>query len=146
VPGINLAVHCDCRGIAFLYKKGGMSMWHKRNGKPDKHNPKAKLAETTVISPSSKLEGSIETHGCLIIEGSMRGTIKCGSLEIMENGDVEANIEVETASVAGNFLGEMICKGRLTFFRTGKVKGDIFYGTLSIESGGLMDGNVAKLK
>jgi len=121
-------------------------MWQKINGKSSKHHTKSKLAETTVISPSSKLEGSIETDGALIVDGSMTGTIKCGSLEIMENGNVEAHVEAETASVAGSFEGEMICMGRLTFFRTGKVKGEISYGTLSIESGGMLDGNVSKFK
>jgi len=105
-----------------------------------------KPVETTVISAGSKLEGRIEAEGNLIIDGSVKGTIKCGSLEIMEDGNVVASVEDEAVNVAGNFEGEMICRGRLTFFRTGKVKGDISYGTLSIESGGLLDGNVSKFK
>lgn len=102
--------------------------------------------ETTVISPGSKIEGSIETDGNLIIDGSVTGTIKCGSLEIMGNGNVDADVEAETASVAGNFAGEMVCTGKLTFFRTGKVKGNVSYGTLSIESGGLLNGNLSKFE
>jgi cytoskeletal protein CcmA (bactofilin family) len=121
-------------------------MWQKKSGKPDTHAVKSKMHETTVISSSSKLEGRFETEGTLIIEGSMTGTIKCGSLEIVGDGNVDANVEAETALVAGNFEGEMTCKGKLTFFRNGKVKGDISYGTLSIESGGLLDGTVSKLK
>ena len=128
-----------------LWSREGPSR-QKRNGKPGKHNSKSKLAETTVISPSSKLEGSIETEGTLIIDGTMTGRIKCGSLEIMENGSVDATVEAETASVAGNFEGEMTCTGKLTFFRTGKMKGNDSYGTLAIESGGLFDGTVSKFK
>ena len=131
-------------------------MWQKRNEKRSKHMTKSakvklfknpiKPVETTVISAGSKLEGRIEAEGNLIIDGSVKGTIKCGSLEIMEDGNVDANVEAEAVSVAGNFEGEMICRGRLTFFRTGKVKGDISYRTLSIEAGGLLDGNVSKFK
>ena len=131
-------------------------MWQKRNEKPTKHNTKSarvklfknpiKPVETTVISASSKLEGSIETDGTLIVDGSVTGTIKCDSLEIMADGNVDATVEAETVRVGGNFEGEMICKGKLTFVRTGKVKGEISYGTLSIESGGLLDGNVSKFK
>jgi cytoskeletal protein CcmA (bactofilin family) len=141
--------------IDFLLQKG-LSMWQKRNEKVGKNMTKAakeklfknmiKPVETTVISAGSKLEGCFETEGNLIIDGSVKGTIKCGSLEIMEDGNVDANVEADAINVAGNFEGEMICRGRLTFFRTGKVKGDISYRTLSIESGGLLDGNVSKFK
>ena len=121
-------------------------MRQKRNGKPGKVKTKLKIAKTTIISPNSKLEGIIETDGPLIIDGTLLGTIKCGSLEITEKGNVQADVEAETATVAGTFEGEMICKGKLTFFRAGKVKGNVSYRTLSIESGGLLDGTVSKLK
>ncbi len=76
----------------FLNRKG-LTMGQKRNEKPNKHKTKPakvklfknpiKPVETTVISANSKLEGRIETEGSLIIDGSVKGTIKCGSLEIM---------------------------------------------------------------
>ena len=131
-------------------------MWQKRNEKRSKHTTKPakaklfknpiKASETTVISAGSKLEGRIVAEGNLIIDGSVKGTIKCGALEIMEDGNVDANVEAEAVNVAGNFEGEMICRGKLTFFSTGKVKGDISYKTLSIEAGGLLDGNASKSK
>ena len=131
-------------------------MWQKRNEKRSRQITKPakakvfknpiKRVETTVISAGSKLEGRIEAEGNLIIDGSVRGTIRCDALEIMEDGNVDASVEAEAVNVAGNFEGEMICRGKLTFFRTGKVKGDISYRTLSIEAGGLLDGNVSKSK
>ena len=127
-------------------------MSEERNKVPNKP-PKVKLfknpikpVETTIVSAGSTLEGNIETEGTLIIDGSMTGTIRCGSLEIMEDGNVDANVEAETVHVAGSFEGEMNCRGKLTFFRTGKVKGNVSYGTLSIESGGLLDGTASQLK
>ena len=127
-------------------------MSEERNKGPNKppevrlfKNP-IKPVETTIVSAGSTLEGNIETEGTLIIDGSMTGTIRCGSLEIMEDGNVDANVEAETVHVAGSFEGEMNCRGKLTFFRTGKVKGNVSYGTLSIESGGLLDGTASQLK
>ena len=100
-------------------------MWQKRNERRSKHMTKPekaklfkntiKTVETTVISAGSKLEGRIEAEGNLIIDGSVKGTIRCGALEIMEDGNVDANVEAEAVDVAGNFEGEMICRGRLTF-------------------------------
>jgi cytoskeletal protein CcmA (bactofilin family) len=67
-------------------------------------------------------------------------------LEILQDGNLEAKVEAENVSVAGRFEGEMICNGKLTVFGKGKVIGDVSYGTLSIESGGALDGSVSKSK
>jgi len=128
-------------------------MWKKKKEKPKEQSGKEKLfknpiksMETTLISASCSLEGSIEAEGTLIVEGSVRGTIKCTSLEILENGRVEANIEGENVTVAGEFEGDMICSRRLSILRTGKVLGEITYSALSIESGGLLDGTLSRGK
>jgi cytoskeletal protein CcmA (bactofilin family) len=105
-----------------------------------------KPVDTTIISASVNFEGSIETEGTLIVEGSVRGKIKCHSLEIISEGNVEAEIDSEDVSVAGKFEGKMLCNGRLTVLGTGKVAGDISYGTLSIQSGGLLDGTLSRFK
>jgi cytoskeletal protein CcmA (bactofilin family) len=128
-------------------------MWKKKREMPEEQGSKQKLfsnpmksMETTLISASVNLEGSIEAEGTLIVEGSLRGTIKCTSLEILENGRVEANIEGENVTVAGEFEGDMICSRRLSILRTGKVLGEITYSALSIESGGLLDGTLSRVK
>ena len=63
-------------------------MWKKKAEKPEEQNSNEKLfknpmksVETTLISASVSLEGSIEAEGTLIVEGSVRGTIKCTSLD-----------------------------------------------------------------
>jgi len=131
-------------------------MWQRAKEKPDEHNDKPakgkifarpfKTVETTIISDSSNFKGNIETEGTLIVHGSVTGMIKCGSLEILQEGYVDANVEAENVSVAGKFQGEMICSGRLNILSTGKVIGEIAYGRLSIESGGQLAGNLTRSK
>ena len=128
-------------------------MWKKKKEEPEEQGSKEKLfknpiksMETTLISASGRLEGSIEVEGTLIVEGSVGGTIKCSSLEILENGRVEAKVEGENVTVAGDFEGKMTCSRKLSILRTGKVLGEISYGALSIESGGLLDGTLSKVK
>ena len=128
-------------------------MWKKKTGKPKEQGSKEKLfknpmksMETTLISASVRLEGSIEAEGTLIVEGSVRGTIKCTSLEILEKGRVDAKVEGENVTVAGDFEGEMVCSRKLSILRTGKVLGEIAYSALSIESGGLLDGTASQFK
>ena len=105
-----------------------------------------KMVETTIISDSSNFQGNIETEGTLIVHGSVTGMIKCGSLEILQEGDVDANVEAESVSVAGKFQGEMFCSGRLNILSTGTVIGEIAYGRLSIQSGGQLAGNLTRSK
>jgi cytoskeletal protein CcmA (bactofilin family) len=131
-------------------------MWQRAKEKTEEKNDKPvkgkvfrspfKMVETTIISDSSNFQGNIETEGALIIHGSVTGMIKCGSLEILQEGDVDANVEAESVSVAGKFQGEMICSGRLNILSTGTVIGEIAYGRLSIESGGQLAGNLTRSK
>jgi len=128
-------------------------MLKKRKEKTSQKNKQVKFLknpikpiDTSIISSSVTFEGSIETEGTLIVEGSLRGKIKCRSLEIISEGNVEAEIDSEDVSVAGKFEGKMLCNGRLTVLGTGKVVGDISYGTLSIQSGGLLDGTLSRFK
>jgi len=131
-------------------------MWQKAKEKPAEQSDKPakgkifrspfKMVETTIISDSSNFKGNIETEGTLIVHGSVTGMIKCGSLEILQEGDVDANVEAENVSVAGKFQGEMVCSGRLNILSTGTVIGEIAYGRLSIESGGQLAGNLTKSK
>lgn len=105
-------------------------MWQKTKEKPAEQNDSPskgkifrspfKTVETTIISDSSNFKGNIETEGTLIVHGSVTGTIKCGSLEILQEGDVDANVEAENISVAGKFQGEMICNGRLNILAQGQ--------------------------
>lgn len=131
-------------------------MWQRTKEKPPEQNDSPskgkifrspfKTVETTIISDSSNFKGNIETEGTLVVHGSVTGTIKCGSLEILQEGDVEANVEAENISVAGKFQGEMICNGRLNILSTGKVIEEIAYGRLSIESGRKLAGKLTKSK
>ena len=126
-------------------------MWKKKEEQPEEQGGKEKFfknpmkpMETTLISASVKLEGKIEAEGTLIVEGSVRGTVKCASLEILENGRVEATVEGENVTVAGEFEGEVVCSRKVSILRTGKVLGKVTYSALSIESGGLFDGTLSR--
>ena len=128
-------------------------MWKKKEDQPEEQGSKEKFfkspmkpMETTLIASSVKLEGKIEAEGTLIVEGSVRGSIKCTSLEILENGGVGADVEGENVTVAGKLEGELKCSRKLSILRTGKVLGDVTYSALSIESGGLLDGTLSRGK
>jgi cytoskeletal protein CcmA (bactofilin family) len=108
-------------------------------------NP-VKTVDASIISASSSVDGSIETEGNLIVSGTIKGNIRCNSMEILKDGRVDAIVETQDATVAGNFTGEITCNGKLIILNTGKMIGKISYGTLSIESGGVLSGNLSTVK
>lgn len=98
----------------------------------------------TMIGLSCKLEGNFETPGTLIVNGSLTGVIKCNTLAIGKNARINANIEADDVSVGGSLEGDILCSGRLFIANTGQVKGRVSYGSLWIETGGLLEGYVTK--
>ena len=98
----------------------------------------------TIIAQSCKLEGSFETPGKLIVDGSLTGDLKCNTLEVGKNARINANIEADNIDVGGSLKGEIFCNGRLFIANTGEVKGRISYGSLLIETGGLLEGYIKR--
>jgi len=105
-----------------------------------------KSAEIAFISDKSKLEGRLETPGTLTIFGSFTGRIKSGTLEIGKDGKAFGGVEAKSVTIAGYFEGEIACYGHLTIAKTATVKGRVAYGSLSVETGGLLDAEVFQLE
>ena len=105
-----------------------------------------KSAEIAFISDKSKLEGRLETPGTLTIFGSFTGRIKSGTLEIGKDGKAFGAVEAKSVTIAGHFEGEIACYGHLTIAKTATVKGRVAYGSLSVETGGLLDAEVFQLE
>jgi len=105
-----------------------------------------KSAEIVFIPEKAKLNGKLETPGTLTIFGSFEGSIKSSILEIIKNGKAFAAVEAESVTIAGYFEGEIACYGHLTIAKTATVKGRVAYGSLSVETGALLDGEVFQLE
>lgn len=105
-----------------------------------------KPAEIVVISDKSKFEGRLETPGTLTIFGSFTGSIKSSTLEIVKDGKAFGSAEAESVTINGYFEGEIACYGHLTIAKTATVKGRVAYGSLSVETGGLLDAEVFQLE
>lgn len=99
-----------------------------------------------VIGEGISLSGEIEACEYLVIEGNVEAALKGASvLEIAESGAFFGTVEIDEATVAGRFEGEITCKGRLTITATGSVTGTISYKELAVEAGATLDGKVNPL-
>ncbi len=99
----------------------------------------------SIIGENCRLNGHMESPSTLILCGNFEGTITCNSLETGVGSKVSAKINAGSIIISGSFEGEIVCHNALTVARTGKVRGKISYGTLTVEPGGVIEGNTSRL-
>ncbi len=97
----------------------------------------------SVFDRYSSFDGTFNLTRDLRVEGQVKGTITCkGTLFVAEGATVDASIEAEHISVAGDLTGEVNCHGRLKVLSSGKVKGKIVTSSLIIDEGAVYEGEL----
>lgn len=108
-------------------------------------NDKAVKANRRVLTVGNDiiLRGEVTTCDRLVIEGKVDAKISdVHTVEIAETGSFKGQAEVEEAEISGSFDGDIIVRGRLVIYSTGKVRGSITYGEIEIERGGEISGEI----
>lgn len=99
-----------------------------------------------IIGPGITLSGEIEACEHLVVQGTVEAALKGASiLEIAETGAFYGTVEIDEATVAGRFEGDLTVKGRLTIRAGGSITGAIAYKELAVEAGAILDGKVTPL-
>jgi len=107
---------------------------------------KAPDGRRLVVGEGISLSGEIEACDTLIVEGTIEAALKGAKvLEIAETGVFYGTVEIEEATVAGRFEGDLTVNGRLTIRASGSITGAIAYKELAIEAGAILDGKVTPL-
>lgn len=107
-------------------------------------NRERKMASiSTFLGTDSYVEGTIEFHGTIRLDGRVRGKISSddGTLIIGEKAVIQADIRVNSIVVMGKVSGTIDAKERVEVYAPGQVHGDIDAGVISIEPGGVFHGN-----
>ena len=100
----------------------------------------------SILGENCRLNGNMEAPSKVILCGNFEGTISCNTLETEVDSKVSAKIIAGDVVISGFFEGEIVCHNVLTVARTGKVFGKVSYGTLTVEPGGIIEGNTSKLE
>src|SRR5690606_40078276 len=96
-----------------------------------------------IVGKGIVLNGEITACDRLILEGRVEATLsKTKVIEISPSGVFKGAAEIENATVAGLYDGKLTCKGKLTIRGTGRVQGEVHYGEIEIEAGGVISGTV----
>ncbi len=102
---------------------------------------------TLTIGRGINMSGEIDACDHLLVEGTVEAALKGAKvLDIAESGTFYGTVEIEEATIAGRFEGDITVNGRLTLKSTGVVTGSIAYRELEVESGAVLDGRMTPIK
>lgn len=88
--------------------------------------------------------GQISSCKRLTLDGQVEDAVLTGAqiLEISTLGTFKGKAEVDEAVIAGRFEGELTARKRLVVRESGSISGKVFYGTIVIEPGGQISGEM----
>lgn len=99
-----------------------------------------------IVGEGIRLSGEISSCDRLMVLGEVEVTLNDTlALEIARSGRFTGGCEVEEADISGVYEGDLTVRKQLYVRSTGRLTGTIRYGTLQIEQGGQIAGNVSVL-
>jgi len=120
---------------------------------PDITAPTARRTETRPpVETDSKrlhvgreivLTGEIKACERLVVEGRVEAALSdIRIIEITDTGVLKGKAQVESADIAGRFDGDLVVQNHLSIRATGRVSGSVRYGSIEIERGGTIAGQI----
>jgi cytoskeletal protein CcmA (bactofilin family) len=106
-------------------------------------NEKKIASISTFLGSNSSIEGKIEFQGTMRLDGRVKGKISSngGTLIVGEEAVIHADIIAGAIIVMGEVSGTINAAERLEVYPPGRVNGDIQATVISIEPGGILNGN-----
>ncbi len=109
----------------------------------ERPSPKAAAKRVLTVGPDIQMKGEITTCDRVVIEGAVDATLRdVHTVELAESGSLKGTAEVQDAEISGIFEGDIIVRGRLIIYSSGRVRGNVTYGEIEIERGGQISGNI----
>jgi len=117
---------------------------------PQRHISRSMGAEVDskclLVGRDISISGEITACEKLIVEGQVAATLPSARMiEVAPSGLFRGKADVEEADISGNFDGELTVSGKLTVRTGGHISGIIRYGTVIIEQGGNISGDMATI-
>ncbi|PIR96564.1 MAG: hypothetical protein COT92_00450 [Candidatus Doudnabacteria bacterium CG10_big_fil_rev_8_21_14_0_10_42_18] len=95
----------------------------------------------TVVGPSVKIQGDLNSEGNVKIEGQVNGKIKTSeSVYVNQGAVVTADVHAGNAIIGGEIQGNLKISGNLILQSTAKLLGDISCAVLRVEDGAQFSG------
>jgi cytoskeletal protein CcmA (bactofilin family) len=111
--------------------------------RPASTRPAMRTEGGTILGPDTFFEGTLRAAEPVQVAGTLQGTLEAeGPVVVEAGGRLVARVVAPQLDVAGFLDGRIQCHGRLEVRSTGLVRGKIHVGTLRIEEGALLDGQL----
>ena len=105
------------------------------NNSPEKNT-------SLIIGEGATIKGEIKEENAITIEGNVDGDIECKNLIVGKTGTVKGKIKTDTLYVEGSVEGEINVKDLLKLMSSSYVSGKMNYGSLQINEGGKLIGEL----
>jgi cytoskeletal protein CcmA (bactofilin family) len=103
---------------------------------------KARAAEMIVIGYGAVIEGAVRSAASVHLNGRVEGLLIAeGEAVIGETGSVHGDVIAEQLVLEGAIDGNVSVRGHLLVAASGVLRGEVRYGTLQVERGGILAGS-----
>ena len=96
------------------------------------------------LGKDTAFEGKLNFNGTVRIDGHFKGEITSaeGNLIVGEFGMIDADIHISHIFISGEIRGNIIADHKIEIHPSGKIFGNIQTPVLSLQEGGILEGNV----
>ena len=95
-----------------------------------------------MIGEGVTIKGNIKAENEVNIQGVVEGDIECIKINVHQSGKIIGNVKAKTMSVEGYIEGEVNAKDILGVKSSGNINGKIYYGSIKIDDGGKIEGEI----
>lgn len=97
-----------------------------------------------LVGKEISLSGEITACDTLVVEGSVEATLENSHrIEIAEGGRFKGKVAIHEAEIAGSFEGDLTVRDKLLIRSTGIITGKVIFGSLEVEHGGRIKGEIS---
>ena len=104
-----------------------------------------KQESLSIIDKGCSVEGSFDVRGKLVVAGTLRGALTGNTVVTVEGSHVDAPAKVREMVIGGEFEGDITVYDTLTILSTGVFSGKIICKSITLETGGKLNGRVRPL-
>lgn len=119
---------------------------HFQRAEPEAAPAPEAESKRLIVGRHINLSGEIRTCDRLVVEGCVEASLhETRAVEIAPGGVFRGSASIETAEIGGLFEGDLVVRERLLVKGTGRIIGNVQYGELEIERGGIVNGRLDAL-